>query len=69
MPDDLNAPQIMLYQSLAALYSRYQMHIIDIEQAKDEKRLIIAMYHRMNDDYKQYLDITKLYQEKLRGQK
>lgn len=67
MPNDLTAPQIMLFQSLSALYSRYQLRAIDSETAKEEKRLIMAKYRIMNDDYKQFLDICKMYQEKLRG--
>ena len=66
MPDNLTPPQVMLYQTFAALYTRYKLRTIDNDEAKSLKLSILSAYKRMNDDYNQFLTICKEYQQRIR---
>lgn len=66
MPDGLTPPQVMLYQTFSALYTRYRLRTIDNEEAKHFKREILTAYQRMNDEYNQFLTICKEYQQRIK---
>lgn len=66
MPDGLTPPQVMLYQTFAALYIRYRLRAIDNDEAKRLKRTILTAYKRMDDEYNQFLTICKVYQQRIR---
>ena len=66
MPDNLTPPQVMLYQTFAALYIRYRLRAIDNNEAKENKRKILSAYRRMDDEYNQFLTICKEYQQRVR---
>ena len=38
MPDGLTPPQVMLFQTFAALYIRYRLRAIDSNEAKESKQ-------------------------------
>lgn len=66
MPDNLTPPQVMLYQTFSALYTRYRLRTIDNDEAKQLKRAILTAYKRMEDEYNQFLTICKEYQQRIR---
>ena len=66
MPKKLDPPEIMLYQSLAALYQRYRVGGISVERARFEKRSIYSAYRQMLADYDLLHDICREYQRRLR---
>ena len=66
MPDGLAPPQVMLFQTFAALYIRYRLRAIDSNEAKESKRKILSAYQRMNDEYNQYIAICKEYQDRIK---
>jgi hypothetical protein len=66
MPDNLTPPQVMLFQTFAALYTRYRLRTIDNDEAKQLKREILTAYKRMDDEYNQFLTICKVYQQRIR---
>lgn len=66
MPDNLTPPQVMLYHTFAALYTRYKLRTIDNNEAKRFKREILTAYQRMNDEYNQFLTICKEYQQRIK---
>ena len=41
MPDGLNAPEKMLYVAMRGLYYQYRAGVLDQEQARREKRLLM----------------------------
>ncbi|MBP5432166.1 hypothetical protein [Ruminococcus sp.] len=65
-PKDLRPPESMLYYMLLGLYAAYQAGKIDKSQGHLHKTQIYKIYNRMNDDYTQFTDICKLYQERIR---
>lgn len=65
-PKTLDPPEVMLYQSLAALYQRYRSGGITPEQGASEKQVILNSYKRMRADYDQLHEICKLYQMRLK---
>ena len=66
IPKNLDPPEVMLYQSLAALYQRYRSGGITPEQGASEKQVIVNSYKRMRADYNQLHEICKLYQMRLK---
>ena len=66
IPKNLDPPEVMLYQSLAALYQRYRSGGITPEQGASEKQVILNSYKRMRADYDQLHEICKLYQMRLK---
>lgn len=66
MPDYLTPPQVMLYHTFAALYTRYKLRTIDSNEAKRFKREILTAYKRMDDEYNQFLTICKEYQQRIK---
>lgn len=66
MPDGLTPPQVMLYQTFAALYARYRLRTIDNDEAKSLQRAILTAYQRMDDEYNQFLTICKEYQQRIK---
>lgn len=66
MPDSLAPPQVMLFQTFSALYTRYKLRTIDNDEAKQLKRAILTAYQRMDDEYNQFLTICKEYQQRIK---
>ena len=66
MPKNLEPPEVMLFQSMAALSLRYRMGGISAEKASTEKQGIYNAYRRMRADYDNLLEVCKLYQTRLR---
>ena len=65
MPDNLSPPQVMLFQTMAALYARYRTGIISREQGRKNKSAILCAYQRMNNEYEQFLAICREYQKRI----
>lgn len=66
MPDKLTPPEVMLFQALASLYGRYRLRLIDKPTAQKEKKKIYSAFKRMNEEYRQFIEINKFLQEKIR---
>ena len=66
MPDYRELPEIFLYQTLAALYTRYRHNSITREQAKKEKNKAIKAYQDLLSAYKEYCRYYKDMQDKIR---
>lgn len=66
IPDSLSPPQVMLYHTLAALYARYKIKAISKDEAHENKRKILSAYRRMEDEYRQFTEICKEYQRRIR---
>ena len=66
IPKNLDPPEVMLFQSLSALYQRYRCKGITPEQGASEKQVIVNSYKRMRADYDQLHEICKLYQMRLK---
>ncbi len=65
-PDNLTPPEVMLFQALACLYGRYRLRLIDKATAAKEKKKIYSAYKRMSEEYRQFIEINKFLQEKIR---
>lgn len=65
-PDKLAPPEVMLFQALASLYGRYRLKLIDKPTAQKEKKKIYSAFKRMNEEYRQFIEINKFLQEKIR---
>ena len=65
IPQDLKPYDTMLYYMLTGLYARYQAHLINKEEAKQQKKVIFNTYQFVKDDYEQYTAICKMYQEEI----
>lgn len=66
MPDYRELPEIFLYQTLAALYTRYRHNSITKEQARKEKNKTIKAYHDLLSAYKEYCKYYRDMQDKIR---
>jgi hypothetical protein len=66
MPDYRELPEIFLYQTLAALYTRYRHNSITKEQARKEKNMAIKAYHDLLSAYKKYCKYYRDMQDKIR---
>jgi len=62
-PKDLEPPETMLFYMLSGLYAQYHSKRISREEAQKRKSYAMIMYKRYQDDYKQFCDICKRYQE------
>ena len=62
-PENLKPPEAMLYYMLSGLYAQYHSKRISREEAQKRKSYAMIMYKRYQDDYKQFCDICKRYQE------
>jgi len=62
-PKDLEPPETMLFYMLSGLYAQYHSKRISREEAQKRKSYAMIMYKRCQDDYKQFCDICKRYQE------
>lgn len=62
-PKDLKPPETMLFYMLSGLYAQYHSKRISREEAQKRKSYAMIMYKRYQDDYKQFCDICKRYQE------
>lgn len=62
-PKDLEPPETMLFYMLSGLYAQYHSKRISKEEAQKRKSYAMIMYKRYQDDYKQFCDICKRYQE------
>ena len=66
MPDGLDYPEQVLFQSLALLYARYRKEYITREAASKEKRKILVEYEayrvnwKMADEWCQIIKLTEL---------
>lgn len=67
MPAGLEAPDIMLFQTLAALYLRYRAGALSREQASAEKQKIITAYSKLSGECSRLLTVYKTYQENIRA--
>ena len=65
-PKTLEPPEMMLYYMLMGLYSTYQSGKLTKEQGQERKRQIYNTFEKVEADYKQYIQITKEYQKRLR---
>lgn len=65
-PKDLKPPETMLYYMLLGVYSAYQAGKITKEQGHDKKNEVYAVYNRIAAEYKQFTEITILYQRRIR---
>lgn len=65
IPQDLKPYDTMLYYMLTGLYARYQARLINKEEAKQQKKVIMNTYKSVKDDYEQYTSICKMYQEEI----
>ena len=63
VPKELNPPETMLFYMLSGLYAQYHSKRISREEAQKRKSYAMIMYKRYQDDYKQFCDICKRYQE------
>lgn len=62
-PENLKPPETMLFYMLSGLYAQYHSKRISREEAQKRKSYAMIMYKRYQDDYKQFCDICKRYQE------
>lgn len=62
-PKDLRPPETMLFYMLSGIYAQYHSKRISREEAQKRKSYAMIMYKRYQDDYKQFCDICKRYQE------
>ena len=65
-PKDLRPPEAMLYYMLFGLYASYHAGKINKLQGHEHKTQIYKIYNRMNDDYHQFTEICKLYQQRIK---
>lgn len=63
VPKELNPPETMLYYMLSGLYAQYHAKQISKDDAQQRKRYALMMYKRYKEDYEQFCDICKRYQE------
>lgn len=63
VPKDLEPPETMLYYMLSGLYAQYHAKQISKDDAQQRKRYALMMYKRYKEDYEQFCDICKRYQE------
>lgn len=64
--DGLNPAELMLYNTLAAVYDRFRLGTISKEQGSLMKNQAITAYKRMSAEYEQFKEICAEYQKKLR---
>ena len=63
VPKDLEPPETMLYYMLSGLYAQYHAKQISKDDAQQRKRYALMMYKRYKEDYEQFCNICKRYQE------
>lgn len=59
MPKFESLPEMYLYETLSALYIRYRLKQITVDNAKAEKAKIIGAYERLKAEYDKYLQVYK----------
>ena len=67
VPKDLEPPETMLFYMLSGLYAQYHAKQISKDDAQQRKRYALMMYKRYREDYEQFCDICKRYQEQIRN--
>jgi len=66
LPKDIDPPEVMLYYMLHGMYASYHSGKISKEQGQSMKREIYNTYQKVSDDYRQYIEICREYQKRLR---
>lgn len=65
-PKDLNPPETMLYYMLLGLYSNYKLKKFSVEEGEARKQRVYNIYKRYADEYRQFTEICKEYQQRIR---
>ena len=65
-PKDLKPPEMMLYYMLLGVYTRYQCGKITKEEGHDMKKQVYTTYRKFLEEYEQFTEICKLYQQRIR---
>ncbi len=66
MPQYSDFCDVSLFQAFANLYSRLNLHEVQRDQAKIEKKIILQTYARIKSENQRYIEVYKAYQENIR---
>lgn len=65
-PEGLAPAESMLYYMLLGLFACYRSGSLTAEDGKQQKLRIYNIYNRYVEDYRQFTEICKLYQQRIR---
>lgn len=65
-PKDLKPPETMLYYMLMGVYASYQAGKITKEEGHQHKVSVYGIYKKIKAEYEQYIEICRLYQQRIR---
>lgn len=65
-PKDLQPPETMLYYMLMGVYASYQAGKLTKEEGHQQKVAVYNTYKKIKAEYDQYVEICRLYQQRIR---